>query len=469
METSIIIDVGISYTRAAICQDGELVNLLLENNYERQTQGTIYQGRVSNVVKGMKAAFIEIGQAKKAFLHYKDTPEELKGKLQNNQRIMVQVVKEGLGDKGPKVTGFINLTGQYIVLLPFEKTIGISRRITDEKERKRLKAIVKKHNPKKYGLILRTGAAKETSQTLAQELEELTRRWEEIETRGTGAAAETVLYQEPSLPEKVAREFANKQLKEIVINHEEEGKLLKTLSDQVRIVDHRTNLYGAYNLEKEIDQALQKRIWLKSGANIVIEATEAMNVIDVNSAKLTKIKKQDKAILKVNLQAAKESARQIRLRNLSGIIIIDLIDMASDDHKKMVVDQLEKELSKDKVKSRVFPINELGLVQITRQRKQLSLKEQLMETCPSCRSDYMSPSYDYLLVKIEKEIRDIARESLHEKIGLKANRPFIKHIENRGNIRTQIKAKYGVDLSLIEDRQMNQTEYDINVDIFNKT
>ncbi|HHX61851.1 MAG TPA: Rne/Rng family ribonuclease [Epulopiscium sp.] len=469
METSIIIDVGISYTRAAICEDDELVNILLENNYEKQIQGTIYQGKVSNVVKGIKAAFIEIGGPKKAFLHYKDIPEELKGKLQNNQRMMVQVVKEGVGDKGPKVTAFINISGKYLILLPFEKTVGISKKIEDEQERKRLKNIIIKHNPHNYGVIVRTGAVKATSERLSLELEELIARWEDVETRSIGAAGETVLYEEPSLPMKVIREYANQGIKEIVINHQDEGekvisflsKHLKEIQDKVRIVDDTTNLYGAYTIDKEIEKALKKRIWLKSGANIIIEQTEAMNVIDVNSAKLITIKQKDKTILKANLQAAKESARQIRIRNLSGIIIIDFIDMESEDHKNQVIQELQLEFNKDKIKTRVYPITELGIVQITRQRKHLSLKDQIMQHCHCCNTAHMEITYDYLLVHIEKDIRDIARESIHKDIEMRATLELIKHIERNSNFIEKIQSRYGVNLYLTEDKSINKTWYDI--------
>ncbi len=469
METSIIIDVGISYTRAAICEDDELVNILLENNYDRQIQGTIYQGKVSNVVKGIKAAFIEIGSLKKAFLHYKDIPEELKGKLQNNQRMMVQVVKEGIGDKGPKVTAFINISGKYIILLPFEKTVGISKKIQDEHERKRLKDIIIKHNPEQYGVIVRTGAARATSKRLSLELEELIARWEEIETRSIGAAGETILYREPSLPMKVVREYANQGIKEIVINNQDESdkvvdflsKHLKEIKDRVRMVDQTTNLYGAYNIDKEIQKALKQRIWLKSGANIIIEQTEAMHVIDVNSAKLTTIKQKDKTILKANLQAAKESARQIRIRNLSGIIVIDFIDMVYEEHKDEVIEALELELSKDKIKSRVYPMTELGIVQITRQRRQLSLKEQITRSCDSCHTAHMETSYDYLFMSIEKEIRDIARESIHKEVEMRASTELVKHINKCPNFIKEIQVKYGVTLYITEDNNLKGTKYDI--------
>lgn len=469
METSIIIDVGISYTRAAICEDDQLVNILLENNYEKQIQGTIYQGKVSNVIKGIKAAFIDIGGPKKAFLHYQDIPDELKGKLQNNQRIMVQVVKEGAGDKGPKVTAFINLPGQYVILLPFEKTIGISKKIEDEHERQRLKKLVINNNPKQYGVIVRTGAAKVAPERLSLELEELIVKWEEIETKGVGAAGETVLYEEPSLPMKVVREYANQNIKEIVINHQEEGaKIISFLSknfndmkDQVRIVDETTNLYGAYNIDKEIEKALKKRIWLKSGANIIIEKTEAMNVIDVNSAKLTTLKQKGKTILKANLQAAQESARQLRLRNLSGIIIIDFIDMALEEHQNQVVHALELELSKDKVRTKVFPITELGLVQITRQRKQLSLQEQITQSCPYCKTSHLDISYDYALVLMEKEVRDIARESIHTNIEIKASQQFIRHVQKTPDLNEKMQSKYGVILHWLEDQSIKGTGYDI--------
>lgn len=469
VEKSIIIDKGISYTRAAICEDDKLVTILLENNDDKQIQGTIYQGKVSNVVKGIKAAFIEIGQEKKAFLHDRDIPEHLKGNLQNNQRIMVQVVKEGAGNKGPKVTGFINMAGQYIILLPYEATVGISKKIVEPKERNRLRRIIKDHNPRKYGVIVRTGAAKASTQSLVEELEGLIRAWEEIEIRSIGAAGESVLYKEPSLPVKVIREHINQNIKEIVINDPYEAELItqylaghtQALKDKVRLVDRLTNLYGAYGLDKEIEKALKKHIWLKSGANIILEKTEAMNVIDVNSAKLTTMKNKDKTILKANLEAAKESARQIRIRNLSGMILIDFIDMDNEDHENQVLEALALELSKDKVKTRLYPFTELGLVQITRQRKQLSLEEQVMKNCSCCKSSYTEVSYDYILVGIEKELRDIARESIHRSVNIKAGKELFKHLKRKPNLSQKIEAKYGLVTHLIEDLTMNHGGYEI--------
>lgn len=460
VEKSIIIDVGISYTRAAILEEDQLVNVFLENNDHKQIKGTIYQGKVSNVVKGIKAAFIEIGQEKKAFLHYKDIPENLKGRLQNNQRIMVQVLKEGAGSKGPKVSSFINLAGKYIILLPFEKGTGVSKRIEIKSERKRLKALVKKHNPKKYGTIVRTGAAKASNEELKMELGQLIEKWEDIETRAIGAASETVLYVEPSLTIRTIREYANQNIKEIVMNDGYQEELMK---DKVRVVDHTTDLYGAYGIDKEIERALQKRIWLKCGSNIVIEKTEAMHVIDVNSAKFTKVKNQSKMILKANLQAAKESARQIRIRNLSGIIIIDFIDMESEQHQKSVVAALQKELDLDKVKSQVYPVTKLGIVQITRQRSQPALQEQIMGKCPCCDSLGVCLTYDYILVALEKEVREVVRESVHKRAQITASADFIKYIKNKPGFRENIQSKYGLTMNLIIDEVIKNGQYDLQV------
>lgn len=460
MEKSIIIDVGISYTRAAILEDDELVNVFLENNDHKQIQGTIYQGKVSNVVKGIKAAFIRIGHEKQAFLHYKDIPEQLKGRLQHNQRIMVQVLKEGAGSKGPKVTSFINLAGKYLILLPFEKNIGISKRIMIKSERKRLKSLVKEYNPKKYGIIVRTGAAKASEEELKAELRQLTQRWEEIETRAIGAAGETVLYEEPSLPVRAIREYANENIKEIVINGNYQEEFMK---EKVRMVDRTTDLYGAYSIDKEIERALQRRIWLKCGSNIMIEKTEAMHVIDVNSAKFTKVKNQSKMILKANLQAAKESARQIRIRNLSGIIMIDFIDMKNPQHRKKIVEVLQQELDKDKAKSQVYPVTKLGIVQITRERSQPSLAEQITQNCPCCNKIGAYVSYDYMLVHLEKDIREIARESIHKHVEIVSYEGFVKHVDNKPLFKREIQSRYGLTMHLLVDDKTKKGQYDLQV------
>jgi len=469
MERSIIIDVGVVYTRAAIFEEDRLVNLLLENHHEKQVQGTIYQGRIANIVKSIKAAFVDINESKTAFLHVEDIPEQLKGKLQNNQRMAIQIIKEGVGDKGPKATAFINLTGQFMVLLPFEKTIGISKKIQDKDQRKKLKALFIKNNPKKYGVIVRTGATKATDKQLVCELEGLIEKWETIDKMGIGAASGTILYEEPSLIMKVVREYANEQTKEIVINDPVEGQLiqmflskdLKTITDKVRVVSHLSNLYGAYNIDQEIERSLKKKIWLKSGANIIIEKTEAMNVIDVNSAKFITMKQKDAMILKINLQAARESARQIRLRNLSGIILIDFIDMDNLDHQEQVIEILAFELKKDKIKTTVYPMTTLGLVQITRQRKNNSLQEQIMQHCSCCNNPYAHITYEYLSVRIEKEIRDIVRESIHKDITIIAAEKFIQHIKRFSTTQSALESKYGVKIKLIIDSEKKKTEYEI--------
>lgn len=471
MERSIIIDVGVVYTRAAIFEDGRLVNILLENHHRKQVQGTIYQGRIANTVKSIKAAFVDINQSKTAFLHVEDIPEQLQGKLQNNQRMVIQVVKEGMGNKGPKATAFINITGKFMVLLPFEKTIGISKKIEDKAQRKRLKNLLLTNNPEKYGIIVRTGASKVTDDQLVCELEELIGKWKAIDKMSVGAASGTVLYEEPSLSMKAVREYANEQIKEIVINDPEEGQLIRTflsknlkgIADKVRIVSHLSNLYGAYNIDQEIKKSLEKKVWLKCGANIVIEKTEAMNVIDVNSAKFITTKQKDKMILKTNLQAAKESARQIRLRNLSGIILIDFIDMNDLDHQAQVIETLELELSKDKTKTKVYSMTSLGLVQITRQKKSNSLQEQIMQHCSCCNSPYVHISYDYLLVEMEKEIRDIVRESIHRDITIISEADFIKYIKRSSVTQSRLESKYGIKIQWIVDSEKKKTQYEVKV------
>ena len=304
---------------------------------------------------------------------------------------------------------------------------------------------------------------------MVSEFEELIKKWETINQLSIGAAGGTVLYEEPSLSMKVVREYANEQTKEIVINDPKQGKLIQTFlsskvkntEDKIRLVSVLSNLYGGYNIDKEIEGALKKKIWLKSGANIIIEKTEAMNVIDVNSAKFIASKQKNKMILKTNLQAAQESARQIRLRNLSGIILIDFIDMDDVDHQNQVIETLELELKKDKIKTTVYPMTSLGLVQITRQRKSNSLQEQIMQHCSCCNSPYVHIAYDYLLVGVEKEIRNIVKESIHRKIAIRSEKAFIKHIQKFSAIQSMLESKYEVKLTLIIDDEKKKTEYEV--------
>jgi len=409
MNKRVIIDVGLTEERVAIFEDNRMVEIHIERIEDDKIVGNIYKGKAINILPGIEAAFIDIGIEKNAFLHLEKNGQETDEKndssklassaqlnldnVKNNQELMVQVVKEAIIPKGARVTTNISLPGRFLVFIPNSTNLGISHRIEDEKERERLKKIVQSMRPKDVGLIIRTAGWGKEEKDFSADLDFLTRLWKKISGRNKKAKAPMLLHEDLSLTYRIIRDLFTEEVDEIIINskliYKNMLKFLKTLS--LTELGPRASLYSGekpifeeYGIEKEINKALQRKVWLKCGGYLIFDQAEALTVVDVNTGKFVGKKDMRKTILKTNLQAAEEIAIQLRLRDIGGIIIIDFIDMDNQEDKNKLMKQLEESMKKDKTKTNIIQNSELGLVEVTRKRSRRDLENVLRTACPYC-------------------------------------------------------------------------------------
>jgi ribonuclease E len=386
----------------AVLEGRDLVQHYVTRQGARSMVGNVYLGRVQNVLPGMEAAFVDIGRGRNAVLYagevnYSD--EDLEGPaprieqvLKSGQSVLVQVTKDPMGGKGSRLTAQISLPGRYLVLVPNSQVSGISRRLPDE-ERRRLKAIVKKLKPDDDGLIVRTAAYGASQEALASDVARLEEEWESIEKRSKKAKAPALLYEEPELTVRVVRDlFTDGEFKEIVTDsprihekvHEYLADVAPDLLEKVHFRQGKLPVFEEYHVIEQIHKGLDRKVWLPSGGYLVIERTEAMTVIDVNTGKHVGKRNLEETVVKTNLEAAVEVARQLRLRDIGGIIIIDFIDMLLEENKEHVRDTLQDAMAQDKTRSQVFDIGPLGLLEVTRKRVSAGLLESFSEVCPTC-------------------------------------------------------------------------------------
>lgn len=376
----ILINVSERETRVAMVENGILQEVIIERTSRRSLVGNIYKGRVCRVLPGMQAAFVDIGLERAAFLHTSDI-------LHESQTLLVQVIKEPIGTKGARLTTQISIPSSYLVFLPYsKKVIAFSNRIESVEERKRLKEIVWHDN---YGFIIRTAAEGAKDNLLRADMDFLCRLWKDIKEKEAQMPPCSLIYKELSLALRTIRDFRGSKLQidsqdtfREVVNFAD-----KFIPDLVPYIEHYTGevpLFDLYSIDDEITKALQRKVELKSGGYIVIDETEAMTTIDVNTGAYVGSRNFEETVLKTNLEAAEAIGRQLRLRNLSGIIILDFIDMQAPEHRHQVLQTLEKCLERDQCKSYISEVSSLGLVQMTRKRSRESLAQQLCETCPTC-------------------------------------------------------------------------------------
>ena len=435
MRKRIVVNASLTETRVGVQEGNLLTELYLERHRHRSIVGSVYKGIVTNVLPGMQAAFVDIGLAKDAFLYAGDYTsnlgdvagailagagedgdagvdldvEELEPRretapiedlLHKGQTVLVQVSKESLGTKGARVTSFISLPGRYLVYMPQARHIGVSRRIRDDRERERLRGALRSVSLPPGGFILRTNAEGKSESEFAADVEFLTRLWAQVQARFEQAAAPAVLHEEGDLTFRVVRDLFSPEVDEFVVDSREVydkcagyvEALVPALRERVRLWEEPTPVFEALGIEKDIEKALRRRVWLKSGGYIVIDHTEALVSIDVNTGKYVGKRDFEQTVLKINLEAVGEVVRQIRLRDLGGIIIIDFIDMESAEHREQVYRALKRALAEDKARTNVLEISELGLVEMTRKRVRQDLRSLLSTVCPTCKGSGITKS-----------------------------------------------------------------------------
>lgn len=432
----IVIHVCEEETWVALLEERSLVELYIERSPNERIVGNIYRGRVENVLPGMQAAFVDIGLERNAFLYVDDVrirkrrrgpvpkrPRRSRAPinriLQSGQKIVVQVVKEPIGSKGARVTTHITLPGRNLVLMPHVDYAGVSRRIADEKERERLRELAEDLRPKGMGLIVRTVAeGKEGIEQLQQDMEFLQRLWSRIQQRMRKGPTPALLYKDLDLVYRIMRDLFTDDIDRVTVdNREVLEKILYLLDiyaphlrERVFYFAPEQDILLAYGLEEELERALKRRVWLKSGGYLVIDQTEALTAVDVNTGKYVGSTNLADTVLKTNLEAAKEIARQLRLRNVGGIIIIDFIDMDTEEAQATVLSVLEEELSRDKVKGRVLGLTRLGLVEMTRKKTRQPLANVLMKHCPNCGGKGRVLTEETVALLVKRRIGRLLRE-----------------------------------------------------------
>lgn len=432
MRKEIVIDINPYQTRVALLEDGSPSEIYIERRGKERLVGNIYKGRVQNVLPGMQAAFVDIGLERNAFLYAGDIVLDkgdfqfgehegeqkldevpnIKDIVRPGQDIMVQIIKEPVGTKGARVTTHVTLPGRSLVLMPTVNYVGVSRRIDDDVERARLKAIIDALKPAGMGLIVRTAAEGKLQEDFAGDVAFLTRLWERIQQKGRMLSAPRLIHAEEPLMFRILRDLFTPEIDRLTINDREfyeriqvvAGIISPALQDRMVLHEGLPDAFDTYKLENAIDKALSRKVWLKNGGYIIIDQTEALATIDVNTGKYIGSDSLQETIAETNCEAAREIARQLRLRDISGIIIIDFIDMDELEDKERVLDTLRAELKKDRTKTNVLGITQLGLVEMTRKKTRQSISNTLQASCPYCGGDGRVLSRETMVLKVRKKL-----------------------------------------------------------------
>jgi len=414
------------------------------------------------VVKGMHAAFINIGFEQDAFLHFSDIGEEVNqlfadiddemfesknsksdidpaDLLRNDQEIAVQIIKEPIITKGPRVTTELTLPGRFMVLAPNQERVGVSRKISSIRERKRLRSIARKIRPKQFGIIVRTAAEGKSEAILRVDLQKLMATWKRIESELKQIRPPTLIYKDLGMASSVIRDLFTSDVQRVVIDtrkmYREINKYLKEVSSELRnrleYFKSRQPVFDAFNIEKELQRSLERKVWMENGGYIIIDQTEALTAIDVNSGRYFGKKDHERNSLKINLEAAREIARQLRLRDIGGLIVIDFIDLEKEENRDKIMNELKKEFAKDRAINRVAEMSRFGLVEMTRQRIRPSLIYNINEPCPNCEGTGLVPTHGAVLANIERLIRRYVATKNDRRIIIQAHPKLISYLNNK--------------------------------------
>ena len=491
MSEEILVNVTPRETRVAVVENGMLQELHIERGWRRGVVGNIYKGKVQRVMPGMQAAFVDIGLERTAFLHANDVvrpaqPEAIDEAmpaapqpvrpvtelLRDGQEVIVQVVKDPIGSKGARLTTQLSIPSRYLVLLPQSRVIGVSVRIEDEAERLRLKSLVAAASPvdEPLGYIVRTNAEGQPAEALAEDLAYLSRVWNIVGRRSREAPVQTCIYEDLSLPLRAVRDLIRKDVEKVKVDSRETfdrlqafvAKYMPVLAERIELYTGNRPIFDLYGVEDEIQRALDKEVPLKSGGYLVIDQTEAMTTVDVNTGSFVGQRNLEETVYRTNLEAAQAVARQLRLRNLGGIIIIDFIDMVDADHRRQVLRTLEKSLAKDHAKTTVYDFSPLGLVEMTRKRTVESLQRQLSETCNACGGRGMVKTPETVTYEIFREIVRAVRQFEAERLLVIASPKVVARItEDESAAVVELEEFLGKSIRFQADEQYLQEQFDV--------
>ncbi len=481
MEKELIINATPTEVEIALLEDSKLVELHYQKTNNNFSVGDIFLGKIKRLMPGLNAAFVDIGHKKDAFLHYTDLgpklrslvkytngaisgsintyrldnfrlePEIIKtGKidqvLNKREHVLVQILKEPISTKGPRLSCEITIPGRYLVLTPFNDVVAVSKKIANAEERKRLQNLVESIKPKNFGVIVRTAAEGKKVADLHEELSYMLNKWEEIYKQLPKAKAPLKLMSELDKTSSILRDLLSDSFNRIVVNDKQLYQSIRSYlesiaPDQVKILGlHKTNkpIFEQYGVIRQIKSSFGKTATMPSGAYIVIEGTEAMHVIDVNSGHKMSSSNQEEAVLRVNLEAAEEIARQLRLRDIGGIIIIDFIDMKNNEHRKELMKAMKQFMKKDRAQHTILPLSKFGLMQITRQRVRPEVKINTAEVCPTCGGTGKINASILLVDDIERDLNFIIQSQIKSKIKLKIH-PYVEAYLKKGFPNRQMK------------------------------
>lgn len=481
-------------TRVAVLEEGKLEGFFVERESEDRIVGSIFKGKIQNIEDSLQAAFVDIGLKKNAFIHYWDMIPEDAARLEAEEgvsrsrgsrkkkyaagemikkfpvgsEIVVQVTKGAIGTKGPRVTANLSIPGRYLVMMPGSRLKGVSKKIDDAKERERLKKVLSRlPAPENLGLIVRTAGAGARQVSFARDTRALVETWAEIERRLTELPAPCRLYQEPDLVERVVRDSLTEDIDRIVIDDKEEFDRIRDLvsrisrrgRNRIKLYDGHVPIFEHFDVERQLESAFQRKVWLKSGGYLIFDETEALVAIDVNTGRHKGGKTQEEAIVEVNIEAAEEVARQLRLRNVGGLVVIDFIDMKSRRNQNQVYRTLKEAVKRDKARTNVLPVSELGLIEMTRQRAEESIRSANYADCPYCKGRGKVKSALSMSVEIQRRLSQIMRA--HKKgdplaLRITINPSVLDRLRTEDeDMLVELEQKFGAHMSFVADPGMH--------------
>ncbi len=495
MSTVLFLSVNPFETRVAVLENSRLVSYRAERHRTSSVVGNIYKGRVTRVLPGMQAAFVDVGLHRNAFLYVREaggilddftdiflaedrdalqhdpSNSDISDLLRQGQEALVQVVKDPLGTKGARLTTHISLPGRFLVYLPNVREVGVSRRITDADERARLKELVEAFGDP-GGWIVRTAGEDQALPELQADRRNLLQLWERVQAQAESARAPSLVHRELSPVLRSVRDMFTQAVSEVWIDEEESfeevlGYFEQTdprLVDRVKLYRQATDLMSSFGIDRELEKVLRPKVWLKSGGYLVINQTEALVTIDVNTGKFVGLQSLEETVFTLNLEAAVEIVRQLRLRDLGGIIVIDFIDMEQPEHRNTIYETLAEELSRDPARTQLLPMSDIGLVQLTRKRTRPSLERTLSRECPYCQGSGRIKALTTVCLEIRRELLAAVGSDLGRQISLTVH-PAVSHYLQGPfrDLMRELEDVHGLQVILCENPLLHEEQFEITV------
>jgi ribonuclease G len=481
MSEEILINVTPPETRVAVIENGVAQEIIIERTKRKGIVGNIYKGKVCRVLPGMQAAFVDVGLERAAFLHASDVvtgddasaSPNIASLVRDGQEVVVQVVKDPLGTKGARLTMNLSIPSRYLVYMPGMETIGISQRIEEEEERRRLRDIIAMFSGElgvNGGFIARTAAEGADAMALRADMMFLLRLWESVNSRAEASSAREQVHEDLPLALRALRDLIGPEVEKIRIDsrstcekaQEFAQRFIPELASRIEYYPGERPIFDIYSVEDEIQKALERRVELKSGGHLIIDQTEAMTTIDVNTGAFVGHRNLEETIFKTNLEAAQAICRQLRLRNLGGIIIIDFIDMTEEEHKRQVLRALEKCLARDHARAKISEVSSLGLVEMTRKRTRESLERQLCEPCPCCSGRGNLKTAETTCYEVFREILREARQFDVESLLVLASQEVVDLLlDEESTHMAELEQFIGKPIRLQAETLYTQEQYDV--------